>query len=381
MITAISIEQLTKGKVLRLSEPGGLELRKQKSGLKWYGRFKRNGVLIQKIIGTYPEVSIADARAELKRLKAETAEAPASITLRRACELWIAKKSKEIESWERTQKLLERHVISKLGAVSMADLTAPMLIKAWSDLEEAGKMDTIKRLCQYMRQISTFVVNTGRVEVMHNLSAIGDNYPAPKVTHRATIPPSELTNFFRTFYSHRIDFGIGYDLLMATFYTLLRQQEVTRMEWDWIKSDYIEIPAGVMKMKRPHRVPISKQLNEVFNNVPELNQYVFASPYYCLQGKPVSKETLNKALRRAGFKDKLCAHGIRAIGSTWFAQQGIDRTIRESCLAHITGSKSELAYQHYDFLEERRPVMQQWCDFVEKCSKEAQQNLKAKITA
>ena len=380
MITTIAIiNLLNKKDVGRLSEPGGLELRKLKKSVKWYARFRQNGDLIQVCLGSYPEISLATARVKISQLKQATQEGPADVTVKKAFELWIKKKSKEIDSWEEIEKRVKKHIIGKLGNVLMSELTAPMLIRAWEPLEEDQKYDTIKRLCRYVRETSSFMLNTGRVESMHNLSSIFDNYPALKVKHRPTIPPAEVPDFFYKFYEKKLSYGLGYDLLRATFYTLLRQQEVTSMQWSWIHDGIIEVPAEIMKMRRPHRVPISKQMERLLNEIPRINDYVFASVYRIRQGQPANKETLNRALKRAGFKGILCAHGIRAIGSTWLAQQGVQREVREACLAHITGTAVELAYQNYDYLEERRPIMQLWCDFVEKCSKEAQERFKDRV--
>ena len=377
MITNIAISNLLKKDELgRLSEPGGLELRKLKKSVKWYGRFRKDGELIQVCLGNYPDVTIAGARAKLAQVKQAKQEGPADVSVRRAFELWIAKKSQEVESWQPIEKRVKRHIVSKLGGVAMSDLTAPMLIKAWEPLEKAKKYETIKRLCRYVRETASFMVNTGRVENIHSLGSIFDNYPASKVRHRPTIPPAALTDFFYEFYEKKVSYGLAYDLLRASFYTLLRQQEVTRMKWDWIKDGIIEVPAEIMKMRRPHRVPVTTQMERLLAEIPQLNEYVFASPYRLNQGLPAHKETLNKSLIKLGFKDILCAHGIRAIGSTYLAQQGVERSVREACLAHLTGTSTELAYQNYDYINERKSVMQDWCDFVEECSKKAQQKLK-----
>lgn len=81
--------------------------------------------------------------------------------------------------------------------------------------------------------------------------------------------------------------------------------------------------------------------------------------------RPCSKSLVLWCFSEVGFSKVLTPHGIRSIGSTWFAQQNVRREVRESCLAHKTGSVVELSYQNYDYIEERRVVMQQWCDFVE----------------
>ena len=118
-----------------------------------------------------------------------------------------------------------------------------------------------------------------------------------------------------------------------------------------------------MKMKWIHRVPISKQLQAVLDNIPRRNDYVFYSAGSA--SGHISESSLGVFLKRIGYQNKLTAHGIRSVGRTWMAENKISFDVAELCLAHSVGTQTVQAYNRTDLLDERREAMQKWCDFVE----------------
>ena len=159
--------------------------------------------------------------------------------------------------------------------------------------------------------------------------------------------------------------AVIFSLLKVAFYTLLRPGEYTLMKWDWIHDDVIEVPADSMKMKRPHRVPISRQLKAVINELPKRGEYVFYSASSA--NGHISLGCLALFLKRIGYKDRLTAHGIRSVGRTWMAENKIPFDVAELCLAHSVGTQTVQAYNRTDLLDERREAMQKWCDYVDSC--------------
>lgn len=262
----------------------------------------------------------------------------------------MKKKQQEIKDFKKLSLRVEKYIISPFGGIDLDKLTAPMIIEAWSSAEQAGKIYTLKTMSNYLADLATIMLNIGRVKNVNNIFHIADYYVRPPVEQRPTIDPDHLSDFFTAYFNKKQNYTVAYDLMLLTFYTLLRQQEITYLQWDWIKPSYIEIPAEVMKMKRPHRVPLTNQIKEILNNIPSVSKYVFPSPFMKNQDTTVSKETLNRSLKRLGFQNILCAHGIRSIGSTWLAKQNFKKEFREACLAHKTGGKVELSYQNYDFI-------------------------------
>ncbi|WP_312650852.1 tyrosine-type recombinase/integrase, partial [Escherichia coli] len=106
--------------------------------------------------------------------------------------------------------------------------------------------------------------------------------------------------------------------------------------WDEIDFDAKEwrIPAGRMKMKREHIVPLSEQalsILEVMKPISKHRDYVF--PGYRNPLEPMNSQTANMALKRMGFKDLLVAHGMRSIASTILNEKGFPPDVIEAALA------------------------------------------------
>ena len=120
-----------------------------------------------------------------------------------------------------------------------------------------------------------------------------------------------------------------------------------------------------MKMKRSHRVPISKQLKKLLEHRAKVSEFILFSPRNL--EKHILPDTLEKFLRTHGFRGVLVPHGVRSIGRTWMSETRVPFDVAELCLAHAVGSQTVQAYDRSDLLEERKKVMQEWCDFVETC--------------
>ncbi len=378
MITYIQIQNLIKGlnPKNRLSDGNGLELRHLKNADKWYVRFRANGKLIQECIGSYPELSLAEARKLSQTVKTQGLNqiTNQSCTVAEAVNAWLEKHSQEVlaSSMRNIRCRLNLHLLIPFGHRKFDEITPMEVITEWDKIVQSGRLQTVKALCGELRQIVTWCTNTGRVRFQYDLTKITDNWPAAKVKHFPTIDPSQLPMFFKAWFE-RFTMNFNFYLLMFVFYTLLRQNEVVNIQWSWIdwENRIIIVPAEQMKMKRIHRVPITQQMEDILKILPKLSTYVF--PAQILRGardRPCCKTILLWCFAKIGFRNVLSPHGIRSIGSTWFAQQNVRREVRETCLAHRTGNDVELTYQNYDYIEERRVAMQQWCDFVEQSMKE-----------
>lgn len=359
----------------RIADQNGLFLVKLKKSVKWYARFKHLGILYQKDLGPYPQVTLADARSKIKVLKSTIKETP-TISVRQAAEIWLRKKKGEILDYKRLEYRVKKYIITPLGGVELEKLTAPMVINAWKEFEIEQRGYTLKAISNYLANITKLMVNIGKIKQPNNIFNIASYYTRQAVVHRSTIDPQNLSDFFTAYFNRKKTYSTAFTLLKLSFYTLLRQQELVYMRWDWINGQVIEVPAEVMKMKRGFRLPITSQIEEELKTIPKISEFVFPAAWDHTNGKTINKETLTKSLNKIGFKDILSAHGIRAIGSTWLAQQNFKKELREACLAHKTGSIIELSYQNYDFIEERSLIMQEWCNFVEKCLKEGQERAK-----
>lgn len=149
--------------------------------------------------------------------------------------------------------------------------------------------------------------------------------------------------------------------------TITRPAEAAEARWDEIDFDANEwkIPAARMKMNRDHTVPLSDEaisILEVMKSLSGGREFIFPSRIKPTQ--PMNSQTVNAALKRAGLGGVLVSHGLRSIASTALNEQGFPPDVIEAALAHVDKNEVRRAYNRSDYLEQRRPMMQWWADFV-----------------
>lgn len=385
MITPVAINaaiaKVKREKVAKtLSVDKGLALRITPKGTAlWCGKIKYKNKTYNKSLGHFPDLSLVEARRKKEDWEQQIKSGTVikSYTVEQAFNDWWERKKNTISSKDLYLKA-QLHILPILGQYQLKDLTAYQVITEWQYLEKAGKFVTLKHLCGILSQIAVFVQNTGRVETMHDLTHIQANYTRhTKVKHRTAVAPDQLTDLFYEIETKLNCSTKVFTALMTVFYTLSREIEVTSMRWDWVdfENDVIHFPAEIMKKRRPHDVPISSQLKILLQSLERKNDFVF----YSLKSKTghLHKTSIYVALFEAGLYKTQTIHGIRSIGSSWFAENDISEELAETCLAHVSGSATRRAYQRSDFLEKRRPVMQAWCDYVEQCLNKAIDKIKS----
>ena len=150
--------------------------------------------------------------------------------------------------------------------------------------------------------------------------------------------------------------------------TLLRANEVLNLHWEWIdfKTRIITIPASQMKGKREHRLPISSALEKLLLSFdPKPEGYVLTG--FRKRNLTVPAQLFRNAFDSLGIIGLISPHGVRSMGRTWFAEQDFNFVHCEYCLAHRVENQVQLSYQRSDYLEQRRPIMEAWGNYVESC--------------
>lgn len=353
----------------------------------WYAKAKQNNKTLNKCLGNYPAVSVAMARQAKNEWIKTISVIPdistnVSYTVREAFNDWYDKKKLVARSFEYMKLRVERHILPIFGDIQLKDLTAYALITAWKPLEDKGQIETLRKLCDYVKDMAIFVQNTGRLEEMHDLTHIKVNYPRKQAEHLAAVTPQQLPDLFYALECKPRVYGVVWNAMMVQFYTLSRPGEIAEMKWDWIDldNDVIHFPAEIMKTGRVHEVPMSKQLKILLQSMPRVYEYVFTSDHFKRKGEPINRESVRLMFSKAGLGGIQTAHGIRSIGATWLAEQGYREDVAEMCLAHSSDNQVRKAYQRSDFLEKRRPIMQDWCDYVDHCRAEAHEKIRKELT-
>ncbi|MFV5934500.1 integrase [Proteus mirabilis] len=370
-----------------LYDGDGLELLVKSNGSKlWSFRYIRplTKKRAKKSLGSYPAVSLADARSY--RLEARTLlakqidpqdhhkeqvrnslEAKTNTFQLVAERWWEVKKSTVTEDYGNDiWRSLERDVFPAIGDISVTDIKAHILVQAIQPVQARGALETVRRLCQRINEVMTYAQNTGLIDAVPSIN-IGKAFEKPKKKNMPSIPPDQLPKLMQTMRTASISLSTRC-LFMWQLLTISRPAEAAEARWDEINFETKEwkIPAARMKMNREHTVPLSDAALAILELMKPLSgnrEYIFPSRIKPTQ--PMNSQTVNAALKRAGFGGVLVSHGLRSIASTALNEQGFPPDVIEAALAHVDKNEVRRAYNRSDYLEQRRPMMQWWANFIE----------------
>ena len=391
LLTAISIKFLPiKETRYDIADIPGLSLRVEPTGKKTWRLCKSvDGKRIFKTLGTFPELSITEARNIVKQYSSNvviTGKAKRQLnTFGNIFRDFVEVKKTQILHWEDIDIGIRKYLLDDLDKELWDNITPLMLINLINKNVPDKYVSIKTRLCTYITGLEKYAVNTGRTNRGFHFQSISSALPKYTPNHMSTIPYTNLSAFIKVFYERtglpfksRLAKWDYWTVFLVGSYTLLRPAEYLSIKWDYIDLDrkVITIPAENMKMKETHQVPMSEQLVAVISSIEKKEGYDFIFPQmkdgtatqlatfngnYCRAFKRVSKE----------IKDKLVPHGLRAMGRTWMSENRIDFDVAEHCLAHSVGNETVISYNRTTLLEKRRVAMQKWCDFVESCIKDA----------
>ncbi len=344
-------------------------------------------------LGMYPEITLSDARTlrnEYKRLLANGIDPQEHCkqlelqklqskqnTLFAIAEKWKQKKSTTVK--EKTLKprwrMLEKNIFPVLGELPISDISPMQLSNAVKPVFDRGTANTGLVIIQMINEIMVFAVNLGIIE-FNKCANVASTFNVKKDTkHQPTIRPEELPEFMSAFRNSAIDLVVKL-LIEFSLLTMVRPNEAANAEWGEINFDEAiwSIPAERMKMKRAFTVPLSPQAIKLLHKLQPItgrSRFIFQSPRS--PQKPMSATTANAAIRRIGYNGRLTSHGLRSIASTYLSEKftEINVEIIEACLSHQSKNPVRNAYNRSTYLEQRRPLMNDWGEFVAECMKES----------
>ena len=389
-----------KPKEYNLADGKGLYLRVKPSGSKlwlfnYYRPFSKRRANIS--LGTYPELGLQEAREaaqkfnglllidtdpqEFRREQARSSNEAQLNTFQHVAGKWLALKQPDISKvyYDKIANRLTLYLFPKLGKVPIHKLSAVQTIEVLAPIAKARKLETVKKICGWVNEIMVFSVNTGLI-ASNPLAGIGRAFNAPKVENMPTLKPEQLPELMQALNRANIKL-VTRCLIEWQLHTMCRPAEAAGARWAEINMEKAqwEIPPERMKKSRPHVVPLSKQalsILEVIRPLSGAREFIF--PADKNPRKSANSQTANMALKRAGFKGRLVAHGMRALASTTLNEQGFDADLIETALAHIDKNAIRGRYNHAEYLKRRRSMMQWWSDHIELASSDCRRLLSAR---
>jgi len=372
----------------KLRDGGGLYLLLRPDGARWWRWDYRRPVTGKRntlSLGTYPDTGLAEARqrhAEARKLLAagidpgEQRKAERAAGAERAAnsfevvarewlgrQTWVPSYLEKVDAW------MANDVFPYIGARPVAELTAPEFLRVARRVEERGAVESAHRIMQNCGQVMRYAIATGRAD-RNPVADLRGAIAAPQERHHAAITdPGELGGLLRAIDGYSGDPATRAALKLAGL-LFVRPGELRHAEWSEIDLDKAEwnIPAGKMKMRQPHLVPLPVQAVEILRDLHPLTgrgRYVF--PGGRSPRVPMSNNALNAALRRMGFdKGTMTAHGFRASARTILDEVlGFRPDYIEHQLAHAVRDPNGRAYNRTAHLPERRKMMQAWADYLD----------------
>jgi integrase len=373
-------------KPYKLAAGNGLYLEVLPTGARyWRLKYRYGGKEKRLALGVFPEVSLVAARESADKARALLRDGSDPSAKRKATKLaqrvasgntfeavgreWLAKQGHMAPAtFEKAAWTLETHAFPWLGARPITAIAPPELLAVLRRVESRGKLETAQRLQQRCGQVFRYAIATGRAE-RDPAADLRGALATPKKQHRAALTDAlKIGGLLRAIEGYSGNF-VTLSALRLTPLVFLRPGEVRSAEWSEFDLDRAEwrIPAGKMKMRREHVVPLSKQAIAILRELQPLTgerRYVFPSlrtPKACM-----SEGTVNAALRRLGYAGtEMTAHGFRAMASTRLNEMGWSPDVIERQLAHVERNKVRASYNRAQYLEERRLMMQAWADYLD----------------
>lgn len=382
--------ELSPLEVGRLSREGfnpvggipGLGLQIAGDARSWVLRFSFEGRRPEMGLGGFPEIPLADARQKARdarelirqgvnpidAAKAEkstrAAARAASKTFSQCAAAFIRAKSpewansKHAAQWASTLATYAEPII---GELLVQDIDTPHILAILEPIW-LEKTETATRVRSRLENILDWAIarkyRAGPNPALwkgHLSHMLARPAKVQTVEHHAALPYSQLPAFMERL---RAAEGQGARALEFVILTAARSGEVRGAAWSEIDGSLWNVPAERMKMKRPHRVPLSKPALQLLKGQDKDGELIFPNT----KGGPLSDMTLTAVLRRMNMEE--VPHGFRATFKTWASEQtNFPREVIEMALAHTIENKVEEAYQRGDLFEKRAKLMQAWGDY------------------
>ena len=368
----------------KLFDGGGLYLELHPSGAKyWRMRYRFSGKDRRLAFGVYPEVSLAEARqrrddarrklrdgidpaAERKALKRQAASDSATFAV--VASEWLERQKPSLAAITYTKAVWLLGLADALNDRPVSALTAPEVLAVLRKIESRGTHETAHRVKQRIGQVIRYAVATGRAERDPTADLRGALTPATSTSRAAVTDPAAVADLLRAIDKYTGQPATHAALKLAPM-LFVRPGNLRAMEWAELDLDAAEwrIPAGKMKMRDAHVVPLPSQAVAILRDLHPLT----GSGRYCFPSlrtadRPMSENTVNAALRRMGYdKATMTGHGFRALASTRLNEMGWAPDVIERQLAHAERNKVRAAYNRAQYLAERTKMMQAWADYLD----------------
>lgn len=369
-----------KDKPYRISDGNGLYLYIPASGKKvWQLRYQFEGKEKIHTVGKYPEIGPADARNIAFEVKRDLAiglnpaakkkqQDKAPDTFGSIYEEWYKHKK---QVWSEgyaveLQRMFEADILPYIGKMAMDDIEPMTLLKVLRRFEDRGAMERANKARRRCGEVFRYAVVTGRAKY-NPAPDLADAMKGYRKKNFPFLPAEQIPAFNQALagYSGSIVSKIATQILQ---YTAMRTKELRSMQWANVdfENRIITIDAEVMKSRKQHLVPMSQQVHDLLRQlqpITSISHFVFAGRND--KKKSISENAVLLVIRQIGYEGLASGHGFRHQFSTILNEHGWPHDAIERQLAHVDRNNIRGIYNHAQYLEKRKEMMQWWADYID----------------
>jgi integrase len=389
-----------RDKDFTLTDSDGLSLFVAANGTKsWHFRFSWHGKQPRISLGTYPEIGLRDARElrdeargqvakgidprTARRQAQQAASASQGHTFAAVAERWYEFKKPRLTPAKKggtaqSRLYLDKDLIPVLGRMPIAEIRRADVLAAVRRVEKRGALNVAEKCRTWLNQIFRFAIAEGLLET--NPASDIDIVAAeqPPVQHNPFLRQTELPAFLAALRTSRTNvFTVSaIRLLLLTGVRTGELRNATPDQFD-LDAALWTIPADAVKQLRsrvrteggdvpPYLVPLSRQAVEIVRwLLARTSRARLLIPGRNNPGQPMSENTVNGAITKMGYKDKLTGHGLRGTLSTALNEMGYHEDWIDAQLSHVGSNKVRRTYNHALWVPQRRQMMQDWADYLD----------------
>ncbi|HCA7188436.1 tyrosine-type recombinase/integrase [Escherichia coli] len=373
-----------EAKAYTLGDGQGLSLLVEPNGSKsWRFRYRYAGKPKMISLGVYPTITLAEARARRDEARKIVAEGKNPSEVRKEQKLALRIQSenafeKIAREWHQMKsakwsagyasdiiEAFQNDIFPYVGTRPVGEIKPLELLNVLRKIEKRGALEKMRKVRQRCSEVFRYAIATGRAE-FNPAADLSSALEVHKSNHFPFLKSDEIPDFLRALDSYAGSrlVQIATKLLMVTGVRTIELRAALWQEFD-LDNAIWEIPAERMKMRRPHLVPLSTQALGFLNELKSMTgNYRYVFPGRNDPNKPMSEASVNQLIKRIGYAGKLTGHGFRHTLSTILHENGFNTAWIEMQLAHVDKNTIRGVYNHAQYIENRKKMMQWYSDFI-----------------
>ncbi|WP_337232201.1 tyrosine-type recombinase/integrase [Citrobacter portucalensis] len=369
-----------KDKPYRLLDSNGLYLYVPVTGKKvWQLRYKLDGKEKVLTVGKYPLMSLQEARDKAWLAKKDVSVGVDPVKAKKLSvkdnsfgsiyQEWYEHKKQvwsEVYSTE-LSRMFQDDILPLIGGMDINEIEPMQILEVIRRFEDRGAMERANKARRRCGEVFRYAIVTGRAKY-NPAPDLADAMKGYRKKNYPFLPADQIPAFNKALagFSGSIVSKIATQVLQ---YTVLRTKELRSMQWSNVdfETRTITIAEEVMKGRRPHLVPMSEQVVSLLEMLKPVTQpissFVFAGRND--KTKPISENAVLLVIRQIGYEGLASGHGFRHQFSTIMNEKEWPADAIEKQLAHANSGSIRGIYNHAQYMDKRREMMQWWADWID----------------